>query len=199
MRILAAALAATLAFGMLPSAVAETADDGRETLADTTPKSRAEQLDALFEALAAADSANEAQAAENGIIELWLESGSETVDLLMTWTLKAMDEKNYALALDFLDRITALEPGYVEGWNKRATVYYLTDDYGKSIADIERVLSIEPRHFGALAGLGTILRELGDERRALAAYREALTLDPHMENVQEAIDELEKDGGGKDI
>ncbi len=118
------------------------------------------------------------EAAEAAILKLWLESGSDTVDLLMERTLKAMDEKNYSLALDFLDRIVTLEPDYVEGWNKRATVFYLTDDYGKSVSDIERVLSIEPRHFGALAGLGTILRELGDDKRALEAYRQALALDP---------------------
>ena len=61
------------------------------------------------------------------------------------------------------------------------------------------MLSLEPRHFGALAGLGTILRELGDDKRALEAYRQALALDPHMDNVQKAIDELEKGSGGKDI
>ncbi|MCR4283507.1 MAG: tetratricopeptide repeat protein [Bauldia sp.] len=182
---------------MPAGSAADTSASARETV-EAVPQSRAEKLDALFETLKTAQ--NEAsEAAEAAILKLWLESGSDTVDLLMERTLKAMDEKNYSLALDFLDRIVTLEPDYVEGWNKRATVFYLTDDYGKSISDIERVLSIEPRHFGALAGLGTILRELGDDKRALEAYRQALALDPQMDNVRQAVEELEKDGGGTNI
>jgi tetratricopeptide (TPR) repeat protein len=113
--------------------------------------------------------------------------------------MKAMDDENYPLALDFLDRITTLEPQYAEGWNKRATVFFLTDQYGKAIADLERVLALEPRHFGALAGLGQILREVGDTDNALAAFRAALEVDPHMESVDEAIADIEKEDGGRDI
>jgi tetratricopeptide (TPR) repeat protein len=200
MRIPVVVIAATLALGLTPgfSAMAETAGSGRETSTAAEPASRADQLDALFKTLQTAKD-EAAKAAEEGVLKLWLESGSDTVDLLMEWTLKAMDEKDYPLALDFLDRIVTLAPGYAEGWNKRATVFYLTDDYGKSIADIERVLAIEPRHFGALAGLGSILRELGDDKRALAAYRQAIALDPQMENVRQAIEELQKDEDGREI
>ena len=200
MRIPVAVMAATLALGLVPGAsvVAETASGGRETSADAQPANRADELDSLFKTLQTArDEA--ARAAEDAILKLWLESGSATVDLLMDWTLKAMEDKNYPLALDFLDRVVTLAPGYAEGWNKRATVFYLTDDYGKSIADIERALAIEPRHFGALAGLGTILRELGDDKRALAAYRQAIAIDPQMENVRQAIGELQKDEDGREI
>lgn len=198
MRIFVAVASAALAFATVPAgSAADASASARETV-EAVPQSRAEKLDALFETLKTAQ--NEAsEAAEAAILKLWLESGSDTVDLLMERTLKAMDEKNYSLALDFLDRIVTLEPDYVEGWNKRATVFYLTDDYGKSISDIERVLSIEPRHFGALAGLGTILRELGDDKRALEAYRQALALDPQMDNVRQAVEELEKGGGGTNI
>jgi tetratricopeptide (TPR) repeat protein len=199
MRMFAAALVAVMSFGLMqaPQAPAQSAvDSARETLPEAEPKTRAEQLNELFEGLAAAESAEEARAAERGILRLWLESGSDTVDLLMDWTLTAMDEEDYPRALDFLDRIITLEPGYVEGWNKRATIHFLNDDYAKSLADLEQVLAIEPRHFGALAGLGTILRELGDERLALDAYRQALALYPAMNDVQEAIDELEAESAG---
>jgi tetratricopeptide (TPR) repeat protein len=202
MRFTVAAVAATLSFALLqaPIAPAQTADGGaRQTLAETAPKSRAEQLDELFATLAASENGEAAKAAERGILRLWLESGSDTIDLLMNRALAATDEEEYPLALDFLDRIITLEPGYAEGWNRRATIHFLNDDYGKAIADLEQVLAIEPRHFGALAGLGTMLRELGHEQLALDAYRQALALDPVMSEVQKAIDELEADGGGRGI
>lgn len=196
MRILAAVLVASLS--VAPAAFAQTAGE-RETAVGAQAEDRTKTLDALFETLRTADSAEAAKAAESGIAQIWLQSGSDTVDLLMDWTLQAMDEEDYPLALDLLDRIVTIEPGYVEGWNKRATIHFINDDYGKSLADLERALVLEPRHFGALAGLGTILRELGDDNRALEAYREALALDPYLEDVQKAIDELEDESGGRDI
>ena len=202
MRFTVAAVAATLSLALLqaPTAPAQTADGGvRQTLAETAPKSRAAQLDELFATLAASENREAAKAAERGILRLWLESGSDTIDLLMNRALAATDEEEYPLALDFLDRIITLEPGYAEGWNRRATIHFLNDDYGKAIADLEQVLAIEPRHFGALAGLGTMLRELGHEQLALDAYRQALALDPVMSEVQKAIDELEAESGGRGI
>ena len=154
--------------------------------------SKAERIDTLFASLKTETDPDAASEIENAILGLWLESGSDTVDLLMQWTLKAMEEKQYPRALDFLDRIIVLDPTYVEGWNKRATVHFLMDDYGESIADIGKVLELEPRHFGALSGLGMIMRSIGDDKRAMIAYREALAVDPHLENVQEELDELEK-------
>ena len=171
--------------------------DAGEAAPDQGADSREARLDELFETLAAAPSAEAAKATERMIVEMWMESGSDTIDLLMRWTLRAMDDKDYPLALDFLDRITTLNPDYAEGWNKRATVYFLTDDYAKSLADLERVLALEPRHFAALSGLGTILSEIGDDRQAAVAYRRALELDPHLENVQDALDEI--DGAGEGI
>jgi tetratricopeptide (TPR) repeat protein len=195
MRVHLAAMAAVLLFGV-PAAVAQA--NGERQTAQSAPQGRAEQLDALFHTLKTEQS-EAAAAAESAILRLWMESGSDTVDILMDWALKAMDEKNYALALDFLDRIVTLKPDFVEGWNKRATVFFLTDDYAKSLTDIRRALALEPRHFGALAGLGTILRDLGEDKRALEIYRQALALDPRMDSVRKAIAEIEKDAGGKDI
>ena len=160
--------------------------------------SKAERIDSLFASLKTETDPDAADEMENAILGLWLESGSDTVDLLMQWTLKAMEEKQYPRALDFLDRIILLEPAYIEGWNKRATVYFLMDDYGKSIADIGKVLELEPRHFGALSGLGMIMRSIGDDDRAMAAFREALAVDPHLDNVREELDSLEAETAGRD-
>jgi tetratricopeptide (TPR) repeat protein len=160
--------------------------------------SKAERIDSLFVSLKAETDRDAAKEIEGAILDLWLESGSDTVDLLMQWTLKAMEAKDYPRALDFLDRIVLLAPDYVEGWNKRATVYFLMDDYGQSIADIGKVLELEPRHFGALSGLGMIMRSLGEDDRAMAAFRQALEVDPHLDNVREELDALEAENAGRD-
>jgi tetratricopeptide (TPR) repeat protein len=202
MRILAIILAGSLACSVPAFAQADretSVAPGADVESETVKPSRAEQLNLLFATLKSSPDAEAAKAAEDDIIKLWLESGSDTVDLLMGWTLAAMEEKNYALALDYLDRIVTMKPDYAEGWNKRATVHFLVDDYSKAIADIERTLALEPRHFGALSGLGTIMRDIGDNRRAVTAYRQALEVDPHLDNVKQALDEIDKEGAGEDI
>ena len=182
------------------SATAVAAETPPSVGADKVPaKSKAEQLDALFQTLRTASSKEAATAAENGIWRLWLQSGSDTIDLLMNWAMKAMEAKDYATALDFLDRVVIMKPDFAEAWNKRATVYFLMDDYSKSIADIGKTLALEPRHFGALSGLGMIMREIGDEKRAIEAYQRALAVDPSLDGVQKALDELQAKSAGKQI
>jgi tetratricopeptide (TPR) repeat protein len=163
-----------------------------------TEVTKAERLDTLLASLKSETDPDAASEMENAILALWLESGSDTVDLLMQWTLNAMEEKQFPRALDFLDRVILLEPDYVEGWNKRATVYFLMDDYGQSIADIGKVLELEPRHFGALSGLGIMMRSIGDDDRAIAAFREALAIDPHLKNIREELESLEAETAGED-
>jgi len=179
---------------LLPAAPDTSQPGTREALQTAPTLSRAEQLDALFQTLKNAKSDVEATTAENSIAAIWMKSGSDTVDLMMGWTEDAIQEKDYSLALDYLDRILTLKPDYVEGWNTRATVEYLTDDYGSSIADIEKTLKLEPRHFGALVGLATILREIGQEKRALEVFRYVYGIDPHLPHVKQAIDELTAKG-----
>jgi len=211
MRILAAITAAMLALGATPLAWADDApakEDGRvgdlapvarEAPQDATQLSRADQLNALFKQLKGAGSEDEATKIENSIAAIWMKSGSDTVDLLMTWTEDAVHDKNYGLALDYLDRVVTLKPDYAEGWNTRATVEFLNDDYGRSMADIERTLKLEPRHFGALVGLGTILQDIGEDKQALKVYRYVIDLDPHLTNVRDAIKDLtDKGADGRD-
>jgi len=192
--------AAALLIGAPPATLALADETPPSVGADKAPvKSKAEQLDDLFQTLKSASSKEAAQAAEDGIWHLWLESGSDTVDLLMTWAMKAMQAKDYATALDFLDRVIIMKPDYAEGWNKRATVYFMMNDYSKSIADIGKTLALEPRHFGALSGLGMIMREIGENKRAIEAYQKALAVDPNLEGVQKALDELQAKAAGKQI
>ena len=196
-RLQASALALVLAGGL--AAASET---GPSISTDAPPvppeQSREARLASLFETLKTETDPDAAGEVENEILDVWLDSESDTVDLLMDWTLQAMEGKQYPRALDFLDRIILMEPAYVEGWNKRATVYFLLDDYGMALADIGKVLELEPRHFGALSGLGIILRSLGEDERAKAAFRAALDIDPHLTNVREELESLEAETAGED-
>jgi tetratricopeptide (TPR) repeat protein len=195
MRILAALVTASLIFCGPTFAASEPAPAPPAAEPEAPPKSVAVQLDELFQTLKTEKDAAAAKQAEVSIQKLWLQSGSDTIDLLMGWSIRAMTEKEYALALDYLDRITTLKPDFAEGWNKRATVYFLLEDYARSIADIQKTLALEPRHFGALSGLGMILSTLGEKLRAIDAYKQALAVDPHLDKVREALEQLEKETG----
>lgn len=158
----------------------------------------AETLDTLFSKLKRARSKEEAKSINQAIQVRWLDSGSATIDLLMQRALKAMESKDYPLSLDILDAVVDLKPDYAEGWNKRATVHYLRQDFGRSIGDIEQALKLEPRHFGALSGLGSIFRQLGKEEDALRVFEQALAIYPRLESIQKAYRDLidEMDGRG---
>jgi tetratricopeptide (TPR) repeat protein len=156
-------------------------------------------VDTLFEALKIAPDAETAKAIEDRIWALWMVSGSDTCNLLMGRVKAAADEKDYDLAVKLLDAVIELKPGYTEGWNRRATIHYLQKDYGHALADIREVLVREPRHFGALSGLGLILQEIGDDKHALEAYRRALNIDPHLEHLGDVVKTLSEKVEGRDI
>lgn len=130
---------------------------------------------------------------------MWIVSGSDTCNLLMARAKAATEGKDYDLAVKLLDAVVELKPNYTEAWNWRATVYYLEKDYGHALADIREVLVREPRHFGALSGLGLILQEIGDDKHALEAYQKALAVDPHLEHVGDAVKTLREKVEGRDI
>ena len=103
------------------------------------------------------------------------------------------------LALKLLNAIIDLKPEFVEAWNRRATIFFNNKDYVSAIADIHEVLMREPRHFGALSGLGTIMQELGDDKRALEAFRKALAINPHLERIPDLVKTLSEKVEGRDI
>lgn len=156
-------------------------------------------LDTLFGALKVAPDETSAKAIEDRIWAAWIVSGSDTCDLLMNRVKEATDEKDYDLAIKLLDAIIAIKPDYVEAWNRRATVFYLKQDYGHALADIREVLAREPRHFGALAGLGMILQDMGNDKHALEAFRRALAIDPHLQNLSDVVKTLTEKVEGRDI
>lgn len=195
---LALSLAASPPIAWNQTALAEVSRGGEAPLAAPGDESNAE-LDELFRRLAGAEAADEAEAIEQRILRSWARSGSPTVDLLMARAAEAIDDTDFGLAHELLDTVVTLAPDYAEGWNRRATLYYLIDEFQLSIADISRVLALEPRHFGALSGLGLILSEIGEDKQALEAYRRALDIHPFLSGARRAADELAPDIDGHEI
>jgi tetratricopeptide (TPR) repeat protein len=156
-------------------------------------------LDFLFGALKAAPDEASAKHVEARIWAIWMQTPSDTAALLMTRVKAAMDAQQTDVAVKLLDAVIKLRPDYIEAWNRRATLYYLRNDYARSLADIQQVLTREPRHFGALAGLGMIMQDLGEEKRALDAFRRALAINPHLEKVPELVKTLSEKVEGRDI
>src|SRR6478735_7918029 len=160
---------------------------------------RTRGLDFLFGALKAAPDEASAKHVEARIWAIWLQTPSDTAALLMARSKAAVDAQKVDVAIKLLDSLIKLRPDYIEAWNRRATLYYMQNDYGRSLADIQQVLIREPRHFGALAGLGMIMQEVGDEKRALDAYRKALAVNPHLEKIPEQVKALTEKVEGRDI
>jgi tetratricopeptide (TPR) repeat protein len=154
---------------------------------------RARHLDALFVHLKVATVEEEADAMVAEIWKLWLQSGRPEMDVAMQQAVEFMAQGLPALAMPVLDDIVARAPDWAEGWNKRATVLYLIGEHGRSLADIERVLVLEPRHFGALAGIGLIRIAKGEHRAALAAFRRALGINPFLKERFGLIPALERE------
>ena len=141
-------------------------------------------LPLLFKFLKTARHSDEAGAVEDKIWELWAMTGDARLDRLMVASSDAVQRGDYPAALKDLDAILAAKPDFAEGWNKRATVYYLMGRYEKAIADIDRTLELEPRHFGALSGLGMSNLKLGRDAAAADAFRRVLTIDPLYPNAR---------------
>jgi tetratricopeptide (TPR) repeat protein len=156
-------------------------------------------LDFLFGALKAAPDDASAKHVEARIWAIWMQTPSDTAALLMMRAKAAMDAQQIDVALKLLDSIIKLRPDWTEAWNRRATLHYVKNDYARSLADIQQVLAREPRHFGALAGLGMIMQDLGDDKRALEAFRKALAVNPHLEKVPDLVKTLSEKVEGRDI
>jgi tetratricopeptide (TPR) repeat protein len=156
-------------------------------------------LDRLFAALKVAPDEESAKYVENRIWAIWFASGSDTTTILMDRVKVAMEAKDTGLAIKLLDAVIDFKPDFIEAWNRRATLYYLKKDFGRALADIHEVLVREPRHFGALSGLGIILQELGDDKHALEAFRRALAIHPHIERIGDLAKKLAEKVDGRDI
>ena len=179
MRILATLLI-LLALGGLPAIAAD------------TDASRSDQLDKLFGELHQASTARDPNKIIADIWQIWGSNNSATAELLIREGTAAMNAHEYDAAEKVLIQLIESYPDYAEGWNKRATLYFMEGRFDASLTDIQHVLDLEPRHFGALAGKAAILRAQGKNREAMGVLHETLIINPHMDSVKMAIKELEK-------
>ena len=192
-------LAPSLAMAQVapPDAEAENAPAASDApiadLSDETPETR---LDRLFGALANAEG-DAADRIADEISSVWARSGSASMDLLLQRARSATGEKEYDKARAHVSALTRLAPDFAEGWNASATLYYIQEDYWLSVEHIQKTLEIEPRHFGALAGLALILERVDRKAAALRTWEKVQAVFPGMERAQEAIDRLKPEVDGK--
>lgn len=155
------------------------------------------RLPMLFQILAGTSDPLEASQATMLIWSLWIESGDDSIDRLVEEGQDAAAAGDLDRAIAIFDDVVEKRPDFSEGWNRRATYLYLARHFERSAADVERVLALEPRHFGALSGLGLIRLEQGDQRGALEAFERALVVNPHLPAARLHVDQLRRALGGK--
>ena len=150
------------------------------------------RLDGLFERLQTTATASEARRLEQRIWRVWLETDDAAVNRLMQEGVRALQRQHYTRALQAFDRMVGQAPEFAEGWNKRATVHYLMGNWRASVRDIQRTLALEPRHFGALFGLGLIYDALDEPEAALRSFEATLALNPHSESTRQMVEQLRR-------
>ncbi len=150
------------------------------------------RLDSLFAELHTAIDQDSANAITDEIWKIWRQSPDEEINLLMGDGVRAMSAGRLRQALKIFDEIVLKAPEFAEGWNKRATVHYFLRQYEQSANDVRQTLLLEPRHFGATAGLGLIFLSLDYPKSALEAFEKALELNPHLVGPKMQIQRLEK-------
>ena len=158
------------------------------------PTNEKEALEALK-----GDDAELAATAEAILWRAWHRSGNPETDRLFRAGVDAMQQNRLAEAEQFFGELVRMAPDFAEAWNKRATVLYLVGEFERSHADVETVLKLEPRHFGALSGLGLLYIAEGDAERALDAFRRALAVNPTMPGPQRWVEELKQSVEGQPI
>jgi tetratricopeptide (TPR) repeat protein len=156
-------------------------------------------LDDLFRRLKDAKDAREAKSLATQIERRFARSGSDTVDLLAARANEVFAEGELAIAIEIMDRAIVLKPDWAEGYHRRATMFFAMDDMTRALVDLNAALAREPRHFGALTGMGLVFQRLGDQKRSFAAYTKAYEINPSMESVKTILDRMRPDVEGRDI
>ena len=160
---------------------------------------RDQGLPELFAALAGAPDPAQAFRIEGAIWEIWLDGGDPALNELMVQGVAAMSARRFRDAAERFTDLILAAPEFAEAWNKRATVYYLMDRYGDSMRDIERTLALEPRHFGAISGMGLLFLDRGDDEGALRAFEKVLEIHPHARGARFHVERLRKRLEGRRI
>ncbi|MBC6991315.1 MULTISPECIES: tetratricopeptide repeat protein [Hymenobacter] len=151
---------------------------------------RQQQLDDLFAQLRNAAAPAEMEALQNGIWQLWLDTGDQLLNKKLETGMRLLAAGDYTTAIASFTTLIEQKPDWAEGWNKRATAHYLRGEYRASLLDVAETLRREPRHFGALAGWATMLRMLGDDRGALHVLQRLSKICPQLPGLQDQIHDL---------
>lgn len=164
-----------------------------------TADEKAKILNDLYAHLATAEDEESAKRVAEAIERLWLQSGSDTISLLMERTSTALAAKNSDLALKLLNSIVELAPDFAEGFNRRAFVRFTQNDIEAAVGDLRRAIALEPNHFKALDGLGQIWREHGNKKGALRVFKQLLDIHPYWPGAKQAVEELTREVDGQGI
>ena len=169
--------------------------------APNAPKPQApdHSLNGLFASLARASSEEEAKPIEQQIEELFLQSNSASVDLLMTRAAAALQGGDTETAKKLLNSVTDIAPNYAEGWHQRAKLEAEANNDTHALVSFQKAVTLNPREFEAQVELGDMLAEYGQKAAALASYRKALALDPHFEGLDKRVEKLARDVEGEKI
>ncbi len=153
------------------------------------------RLDQLFAVLQTSNDPSALSAAHGQIWEIWINNVDQELFSLMEQGIILMNRQRLSEALKVFDDLVDIAPNYAEAWNKRATVHYLLGNLADSIADVDVTLDLEPRHFGALSGLGQIELLRGDPEAALSAFEAAVLVHPHLPGTRDIIQQLRRNLG----
>lgn len=167
--------------------------------APAQPAGRQKILDELFDRLAKAQDRDEARGLAGAIERVWSRSGSDTADLLMERVSALFRQKDFKIARDMLDRLIEIEPQWSEVWSRRATTRFMDRDYAGAMEDLANVLRIEPRHFMALVGVGSILEREENKAQALRVFRRALEINPQLDEIRSKVEKLTIEVDGREI
>ena len=162
------------------------------SVASVSADSRTERLNSLFSDLAVEEMPVNAQMLEREIWKVWMDSGDEKINFELSIGVTAMNEGFMDDAINQFSKVTEMAADFAEGWNKRATAYYFNDELEKSLRDIQKTLELEPRHFGAISGMGLIFMKMGNERAALKAFEEVLRLYPTSPSARSQVEGLRR-------
>jgi tetratricopeptide (TPR) repeat protein len=146
------------------------------------------RLDTLFTRLLVTSDLTSIRDAENQIWDIWLQHSNNDVEQLMQMGIQRMNGRRYSDALLIFNQVIANFPDYAEGWNKRATLYYLVGNLDASVADIESTLELEPRHFGALSGLGLVYIQRKELSKAKQAFEDLINVHPNSPNARQNLE-----------
>lgn len=193
---LAALILALAAPAASPALAEEVAAAAPGVKAELAPQNK---LDSLFTDLKRERNEKAAERIAARIWEEWGRSGSASIDLMMQWSQTAMEAQKFDVALDFLDQVVTMRPSYAEGWNRRATVHFMMNNFSKSMSDINQTLRLEPRHFGALAGMAAILKNGGNKELTLNAWQRVLDVYPMMRSAQTEVAAISEELAGEGI